>query len=356
MHHRLNTPARLGALLVLGILVTLSGCLPFVKKPPAISQIFTEASDAAFRIDVKALPIDWEALKAKKARLKSTLGRQGEEPYAIIETLQIEPREIITIAGCTYGLEEYLSAVDENRDDQPDWICAIDLDRKLTAEEIVNTINEDKQLGAIAKIVGKENGFDLLDIDSKTAGSTFKLALYSASQSQIRIGNPASVVSSLSNPKDFTLVREDMIRPEAQSWFFAKIPEEFNEDLNQFETLLPFEPGTLVSGFVTAAFSVEATGPTVDSTLALQFEDEDQANTAFSYLQLGLNFALKPYLRKKTDGEAKHFIRSIRNENIGDLVKLSFSINGKDMEPIERLLEGNIPPFMLPFLDLIKKP
>ena len=357
MRHRLNTPARLGTLLVLGILVTLSGCLPFLKKPPAINQIFTEASDTAFRIDIEALPVDWEALMAKKANFESTVRQQGEEPvYAILETLQIKPSEILTVAGCTYGLEDYFSMVAENREGQPNWICAIDVDRKLTLEELVKAINEDKQLEATATIVGKENGFDLLDIQSKTDETIFKLALYSGSPSQIRIGNPTSVVNSLGNAEDYTLIREDMVRVEAQSWFFARIPEELNENLNQFETLLPFEPGTLVSGFMTAVLSVEATGPAIDSTLALQFEGEDQANTAFSYLQLGLNFALKPYLRKKTDGQASHFIRSIRNENTGDLVKLSFSVNEEDLESLKQLFEGNIPPFLRPFLDLIKKP
>ena len=355
MYHRLITHARFGALLVLGVLVLLSGCLPFIKKPPAVDQIFTETSDTAFRIDVKALPINWDDLDAKKTQLESAFVEPGEDPvYAIINTLQIEPREILTVAGCTYGLKEYLALDEEDRTEQPNWVCAIDIDRKLAVEEILKAIAEDKHLEFTAKMIGKEQGFDLLEIRNKHDESIFNLALYSGNRSQIRFGNPASVVSSLNNTEDYVLVREDMLRLEAQSWFFAKIPEELNDNLNQFETMLPFEPGALVSGFMTAVFSVEANGPAIDSTLALEFENEDQANTAFSYLQLGLNFALKPYLRKKTDGQASHFIRSIRNENTEDIVKLSFSVNGKDLESLEQLLEGNIPPVLLSFLDLIK--
>lgn len=356
MHHKKPAPVFLAAILSLGTLIALSACYPFVKKAPAIQQIFTESTDVAFRMDLSEVPIDWDAFEAKKESLKS-MANETNEFTAIVQEFQLDPREIITIAGCSYELAEYLALDEENRDGPPEYVVAIDVDRKIPVDMLVTELNNNKKLKVTATITGKEEGFDLVKISDASGAYTFRLALFTSSRSQIRIGTETSVMKSLTNPLDYNLVREDMLRPEGQSWAYLKVPEELNENLSEFETILPFEPGVLVSGFKTLVYSLEATETSLESTFSLEFDTEEQANTAFSYLQLGLNFALKPYLRKQTRGESIHFIRSIKNNNVGDLVKLSCSINGEDIDALQNLIdEDNIPPILLPFLDLIKKP
>ena len=358
MHLKKPTPAIAVTLISLGILIGLSACNPFARKAPAIQQIFSESTDFAFRIDLAEIPIDWNALESQTEALKSKMSPEDEDDLgAILEAFQIDPKEIITIAGCSYGLTDYLAMEEENRSKAPEAIIAVDLNRKISVEKLIAELNNNKKHDVITTIIGKEKGFDLVKISDAASKDTLTLAIFAGNQSQMRFGTETAVVKSLGNPTDYALVRDDMLRPEGQSWLYLKIPEELNKNLSQFESLLPFEPGVLISGFETVVYSLEATETSLDSTFSLEFDTEEQANTAFSYLQLGLNFALKPYLRKQIRGRSIPFIRSIRNENIGDLVKLSCSITSEDIDTLQNLIpEEKIPPALLPFLDLIKKP
>lgn len=341
-----------------GCILLLAGCSFFFKSPPPIEQIFSQESDAAYFVQLDEIPIDWNTVVTKlpelKVRLKEIL---NPKTMAIIENIHIDPRSIASFGAIYTGLDDWINRSDDSTQLNSKWLLALDIKEMIPASILIEKINQNEQFNLRATAGEKTHGFTFITISDPAGSELFEMAVFTGHRSQIRVGDAESLRRSISTSSQASFIRSDMITLESQSFFFANIPEQFNDEIKGLESLLPFDPGILIGGFKSIVMSQTLDSDKLDTTITFEFEDEEQANTAFSYIQLATTYGLKPYLRSTTDGQAKRFVRSIKARNEADLVKLRFSLYQNEMQPIMHLL-GDDKHIVLAelFLDLIKKP
>lgn len=341
-----------------GCILFLAGCSFFFKSPPPIEQIFSQESDAAYFVQLDEIPIDWNTVVTKlpelKVRLKEIL---NPKTMAIIENIHIDPRSIASFGAIYTGLDDWINRSDDSTQLNSKWLLALDIKEMIPASILIEKINQNEQFNLRATAAEKTHGFTFITISDPAGSELIEMAVFTGHRSQIRVGDAESLRRSISTSSQASFIRSDMIALECQSFFFANIPEQFNDEIKGLESLLPFDPGILIGGFKSIVMSQTLDSDKLDTTITFEFEDEEQANTAFSYIQLATTYGLKPYLRSTTDGQAKRFVRSIKARNEADLVKLRFSLYQNEMQPIMHLL-GDDKHIVLAelFLDLIKKP
>ncbi len=340
-HQLLRTFAGLTAIIVLSMF---TACNPLSRKAPPIEQIFISQPSFASLMHLDQMPVDWENAGANAAAIEILISDSLKlENSNLISSLGLDPSHLRNLAVCAFFPED--QTLDIKTVDQipvPDWITAFDLKRKLTTEELILKLNSIENPKINAKTGESLNGFQRIIIESDKGVELFSIALMSSPQSQLRVGPWHTLAASIQSPStDLPFEEETLVATTSPHfWTHFRIPPEFKDSVEQITRELPFEPEVLLGGFESITTTYLLQSETLFTATALQFESVKQANTAFSYLQLGSSFAIKPYLRKETKGAANNFIKSIKLDNDGNYTKIYFSINQQDYEALEKLIQN----------------